>query len=148
MLRLGAIAIFAVLAAYVSYFAVGPEIDNRLNILTVRDLSQFRGLPIGSGGSLGAVIESRAGSCEWLAAHGEYIWATNVECVSNGNRTLAWEISHQPPRPWLEPQAVYVTPLSRHAAALVPELLPRRTRVEQVPTSRFGSGALYDLAKP
>lgn len=133
---------------YVAYYVAGPEIDNQLGIITSRDLARFRDLPTASGPSLGAAIESKAGGCSWAAAHNEYIFATNIECKSFGTPGLTWEISHNPLRPWLGRQAVYVTPLSRSAAVLLPELLPSGVAIDQVPLTRFSSGVIYDLAKP
>ena len=114
---------------------------------TDRDLGRFRALPLDDSQSLGAAIESRAGRCEWVAAHDEYIFATNIECMSGGPTRLVWELNHAAPRPWLERRVLYVTPVTRSAAELVPELLPSGVRLEQIPLTKFSSGVIYDLAR-
>jgi hypothetical protein len=132
-------------AAQWAYYIFGPAIDNLLGVLTRRDLHLFKGVLL-DGRSLGSVIQERAGTCWWTARHDEVIFATEIECNASSG-VFRWELSHSPPRSWLPAQALYVTPLNRVAAELVPEILPPGIDPKSVPQSGFGSGFLYDLAK-
>ena len=99
--------------------------------------------------ALDTVVEERAGPCQWSARHDEFIFATEIECSSANGGLFRWELSHSPPRRWLSQQPLYLTPLNRAAAALLPELLPSGMTSDRVPQQgRYGSGFLYDLARP
>jgi hypothetical protein len=130
------------------YFILGPWIDNRLGILTGRDLKVF-GAHVVAGSSLEELVSSRAGSVAWTVEHDEVIWASEVVAKADTGEEYRWEISHAAPRQWLPVQSVYITPLNRAAARLLPELLPKELRdVHLIPLSRYGSGVIYDVAHP
>jgi hypothetical protein len=137
----------AVSVLYVGYYVAGAEIDNRLHVLTSRDLDLFQ-TEVVAGVRLGDLVEQRAGHCQWSAKHDEYIWASNIACELPDHRYYMWEISHVPPRDWLAARRLYLTPLGRDAAALVPELLPQGFEMRNVPSSRYGSGVIYDSVRP
>src|SRR5256885_1263747 len=139
---------FVVACLYLGYYLADARIDNSLNVLTSRDLNLFREKVLVDGVRLGDLVERRAGDCRWSAKHDEYIWASNIGCELPDGRYYAWEISHVPPRDWLATKPPYVTPLSRAAAALVPELLPPGFDMRDMPFGRFGSGVVYDSVRP
>jgi hypothetical protein len=94
------------------------------------------------------VIESRIARCEWSVPHEGFIWASVVECWPTGEGLFRWEVSHHPPVPWLAP-GLYVTPLNRAAAKLVPELLPSGLKdTRMIPEGRYAPGVIYQLAEP
>jgi hypothetical protein len=83
----------------------------------------------------------------WAAQHEGRVW-TSVVKAELRDETFCWEVSSAPPRPWLPP-GIYITPLNRRAAELVPELLPRGvTDLRFVPISHYASGVIYDIAQP
>lgn len=128
------------------YYVLAPSIDNWLGLRTRRDLRQF--FEFGADGRpLRAIVEERVGPCEWCARHEGYIWATVVECLTRDAGWFRWEVSSHPGVPWL-PSGLYVTPLTRAAAALVPEILPSGIEISSVPTDNFASAVIYQLAEP
>jgi len=132
---------------YASYWIIGPYLDNALGLLTGRDLRRFFEYAVGNA-RLRDVVEKRAGRCEWSSRHDEFMWASVISCVTERGRAYSWELSNLPPRPWLRPR-VYVTPLSRDTAELVPEVLPRQiTDPRHIPVGHYAAGVLYDLAQP
>jgi hypothetical protein len=141
-----ALGLSALPAIYVSYYLLGPYIDNWLGILTGRDLRYFMATMV-SGQGLRELVEARAGSCKWAAQHEGRMWTSVVQGEVLGE-TFRWEVSSVPPRPWLRP-GIYITPLNRRAAELVPELLPAGvTDLRFVPISHYASGVIYDIAQP
>jgi hypothetical protein len=133
---------------YLAYYLCGPWLDNCLGILTKRQLARFREHPLGEA-TVSAVVESRAGQVAWSAQHGEYIWASDIEARSADGVVYRWEISKAPPRPWLPPQEVYLTPLNFAAAQLVQELVPRGLDdLHRIPARGYRSGVIYDMAHP
>jgi hypothetical protein len=137
-----ALAIF-----YIAYFLVGPYVDNWLGFLTRRDFRHFVARTVGGEG-LRELVERRAGSCLWSAQHEGYMWKSVVRCVAE-DRVFTWEVSNgPPPRPWLS-TGVYITPLNRDAATLIPELLPPGFRdLRHIPVCRYDAGVIYDIAQP
>jgi len=144
--RWGTLKDTVLLVTTLPYYVLGPYVDNWLRILTRRDLRRFLQFDLG-GRALRQVVESRLSGCEWSVRHEGYIWASVVECWANGEGLFRWEVSHQPPVPWLEP-GLFVTPLNRASAALVPELLPPGLDIRQLPRDRYASGVIYQLADP
>ena len=135
------------LVLYASYWIVGPYVDNALGLLTGRDLSRFHEYAVGDA-RLRDVVEQRVGRCEWSSRHDEFMWASVISCLTLGGRAYSWELSNLPPRPWLRP-GVYVTPLSRDAAELVPEVLPPEIKdPRRVPVGQYAAGVVYDIAQP
>jgi hypothetical protein len=135
------------LAIYASYYIVGPYVDNWLGVLTRRDLHRFHRYPVGDT-QLRDIVERRVGPCEWSSRHDEVMWASVIRCQSLAGRAYSWELSNLPPRPWLRP-AVYVTPLSRDAAELVPEVLPPQIKdPRRVPFGQYAARVIYDIAQP
>jgi hypothetical protein len=133
---------------YLAYYVCGPSVDNCLGILTRRHLTRFREHRLGDT-TLSAVVESRAGQVTWLAHHDEYIWASDIEARAAGGVVYRWEISKAPPRPWLPPQELYLTPLNFAAAHLVRELLPLGlSNLQRIPAFGYRSGVIYDMADP
>jgi hypothetical protein len=141
-----ALGLSALPVIYVSYYLIGPYVDNWLGILTRRDLRYFMTTTV-SGKGLRELVEARAGSCKWAAQHEGRMRTSVVQAEALGE-TLRWEVSSAPPRPWLPP-GIYITPLNRRAAELVPELLPQGvTDLRFVPISHYASGVIYDIAQP
>jgi hypothetical protein len=133
---------------YLAYYVCGPSIDNGLGILTRRHLTQFSEHSLGDT-TLSAVVESRAGQVTWLAHHDEVIWASDIEARAADGVVYRWEISKAPPRPWLPPQELYLTPLNFGAAPLVPELVPLGLNdLQRMPAFGYCSGVIYDMANP
>jgi len=147
-MRVAAVASTCLAVLTAPYFILGPWIDNRLPILTRRDLRLFRAQLI-AGVPLEQVITSRAGPVRWRAEHDEVIWASEIEATTDAGETYRWELSHAAPRSWLPPQPLYITPLNLAAVRLVPELVPSELRdLRLIPLSPYGSGIIYDMAHP
>lgn len=141
-------AFVAGVGVYFAYYIIGPYIDNWLGICTRRDLRFLRGAILGSK-RLDEVVAERAGEVRWFARHEGFMWATVCEATTTRGDSYRWEISHSVPRPWLPQQDVYLTPLTRESAVLVPELLPPGFRdVRMIPSSRYAAGVIYDVANP
>lgn len=128
------------------YFIVGPWLDNHLSILTRRDLRAFLSHRVGEA-SLEQLINRRAGAVQWTARHDEFIWASELDAQSNEGQVYRWDVSHLPPREWLPSQSLYVTPLNRSAADLVPELLPAGLDRRHLPEAGYHAGFVHDLAR-
>ena len=142
-----AVGASVLLTSYFSYYLLGPHIDNWLHILTARDFRRFCDHSVGPA-RLQDTIEARIGPCQWSSRHDEFMWASVVQCRTATDERYSWEVSNLPPRPWLPP-AVYVTPLTRASAELVPELLPPGLKdLRFVPIAHYAAGVIYDVAQP
>lgn len=127
------------------YYVLGPYVDNWVGLGTRKHLRMFFAHGVG-GRPLRSLVEARLADCEWWVRHDGYMWASVVECLAKGQGLFRWELSTEAPVPWLDP-GVYVTPMNRAAAALVPELLPPGFGdLRQIPESRYASSVIYGLA--
>lgn len=132
------------------YYVLGPTVDNRLQIKVSRDLEILRGYQV-RGVSLNSLVAKKFVVESWTAYHEDWIFATRVDCrasdPSGRSLLLSWEVRHRnPPRPWMPRRALYITPLTRSAAKLAPELLHSDVLPEDLPLSRYGAGFVYDIA--
>ena len=124
-----------------------PVLDNRLGILTGRDLRAFRALMVG-GSAVDLLIVERAGLVTWRASHRDLLSETDIEGTTSDGVRYCWTVSHRRPRPWLPPEKVYFTPTNRHAAMLIPELAPPGLRANWLSEQPYRPGAVYDEANP
>lgn len=133
------------------YYVLGPAVDNRLQIKVSRDFEILQKYPVG-GVPLGSLVAEKYVVESWAAYHEDWIFATRIDCHASDQSgrplLLSWEVRHRnPPRPWMPKRDLYVTPLTRSAADLAPELLPSGVRPEDLPLSRYGAGFVYDIAR-
>jgi hypothetical protein len=142
---LGGIVLAAVLAVLALMYL--PALDERLGFFTGRDLRRFLDHEVG-GATVATLVASRGGAAVWRATHRDWIDETEIECTLEGGVRCCWTFSHGPPRPWLVRQSYYVTPTNRHAARLIPELLPGNLKPGVFAEQPWGSGVAYDMAEP
>jgi len=133
------------------YYILGPEIDNQLQIQTSRDLEILRSYPV-RGVALSKLVTEKYVVKSWDAYHEDWMFATRIDCRvadrSGRSLLLSWEVRHRnPPRDWMPERDLYVTPLTRSAAELAPELLPSDVLPKDLPLSRYGAGIVYDIAR-
>ncbi len=107
----------------------GADIDNHLHVFTSRDLDALLAVQLG-GETLEQRIRVKYLVRRWSAYHvGEEAYLTTVECKAT-DRTgsealLLWEVAHgYSPYSGIAPRKLFVTPLTRSAAELTPELAP------------------------
>lgn len=141
----------AVLFGWLLYYILGPEIDNRLHVKTSRDLKILRMYPVG-GATIGSRVAEKYVVESWAVYHEDWVFATRVDCHvlsrSGQSLLLSWEVRHRnPPRAWMPKRDLYVTPLTRSAAELAPELLPSGVLPKDLPLSKYGAGFVYDIAR-
>jgi hypothetical protein len=127
MLWAGAAALVVIAVLLVALFA--PELDNVIGLRTraeVRYLKQLAGDAVGP-------------NARWSARHDEEIWRTFVTCrvaqADGVDAVYDWEVDRgRSPRTNYHRQAgVFVTPLTRATARLVPTLLPEGMKIENLP---------------
>jgi hypothetical protein len=133
------------------YYIFAPDIYNLLGVKASRDTEillahRVRGMP------LERLIEETYSIRSCKAYHEAWVWATRVDChVSDregGRSMLSWEVRHyRAPREWVPERPLYITPLTRAAGELAPELLPDNVRPRDLPLSRYSAGYLYDVAR-
>ena len=149
------LALFAMicilLIGWLLYYIAGPGIDNWLGIKTARDLQILKSYPV-DGRALGSLVTAAFPNGHWRAYHEDWIFATRVDysavSPSGEQLLLSWEVRHGfPPRDWMPKRDLYITPLSRDAAELIPQLLPPGVRPQDLPLSRFYAGVVYDIAR-
>jgi hypothetical protein len=149
------VALFAMLGILVLgcllYYIVGPEIDNWLGIKTARDLQTLKTYRV-DGKTIESLVTTALPNGRWRAYHEDWIFATRVDysavSPSGEQLLLSWEIRHgSPPRDWMPKRDLYVTPMTRDAAELIPQLLPPGLRPQDLPLSRFYAGVVYDIAR-
>jgi hypothetical protein len=139
------------LIGWVLYYLAGPEIDNWLGIKTARDLETLKAYRVDSK-TIESLVTTAFPNGRWRAYHDDWIFATCVdysaESPSGEQVLLSWEVRHHsPPRDWIPKQDLYITPLTRDAAELIPELLPAGVRPRDLSLSKVGAGYVYDLAR-
>lgn len=139
------------LFGWLLYYILGPTLDNRLKILTSRDLKILQSHPV-NGVPLSKLAADKYRVESWAAYHEDWLFATRVDChtldPSGRPLLLSWEVRHRnPPRPWMSQRDLYITPLTRSAAELAPELLPKGVLTKDLPLSRYGAGFVYDIAR-
>jgi len=139
------------LIGWALYYLAGPEIDNWLGIKTARDLETLKTYRV-DGKTIGGLVTAAFPNGRWRAYHDDWIFATCVdysaESPSGEQVLLSWEVRHDsPPRDWMPKQDLYITPLTRDAAELIPDLLPAGVRPRDLSLSKVGAGYVYDLAR-
>lgn len=150
---LGLIAALGVAAFSVVMF--GADIDNNLRIYCDRDLRLVQELRLGGNG-LYSRIQSHISEISWSAYHaGDAIYLTVVDCRGydkvKREVVLSWEVAHNySPSAEISRNRLRVTPLTREAAVLTPELVPMGLVPDDYPDTKyrlFNSSAVFGLAK-
>ena len=106
LLITAAAALLAWPALRFAYYVLGPAVDDHLGILMRRDLDAFKRYEV-DGKPLGSLIEERLGPGKWHARHGEFIFATDIDCRPLAGGIARWEINRVAPREWLPAQPLW-----------------------------------------
>jgi len=137
------------------WFLAGPDIDNRLQLFSGRDLDTLKHTETGHG-LLEDVVRSKYHVEGWTAYHFDEVYLTVIDCAAidrTGKRvTLSWEVGHNySPRPGVKPRRITIYALTREAALLTPDLMPPGVRLESYPETWariYHSSALAPVPSP
>ncbi len=146
----GAVVLCALLL-FILWLAIGPAVDNRVGLISGRDIALLRAYRV-EGATVESFVHRGYRDPHWTGRHVDEMFRTLVECVAtrpDGKQVaLRWEVAHDySPHPAIAPADIFVCAMNREAAELTPSLAPPGMAPDDYPSQpRVYSMALYGEA--
>jgi hypothetical protein len=140
------LAVVAAAAAFVLREGLLAALDNVIGIRLKTDIRLVKEHPVGKS-TISAVIGPGA---IWRASHRDELWRTFVEARIPGTieKVYHWEVDRgfSPQTSYSSEEGVFITPLTRATAELVPGSLPEKVRCRLPDEPGMSAAAIYQSA--